>query len=414
MQIKPYQVAANGSFGCQRPVGAGFYDSVSNQTYVTWNGPEMDVYVRSFHHNEQEWGPSKKAIANGMKDTWDYHNYPCMVKAPDGRPVIFYAKHAEELYLLTAPEPHSLTGEWTRQTISCDQNCYPAPVVVGDTIYVFYSCNNDNRYPYRTYRYIRSTDNGVTWTTPLTIIDSEKRDPDKFDEVYLFGSVYEPGKGDLPGRIHLTWSMWGGPKGHACEGRGCFYAAFDPLSERMYSADGDDLGQCIYFENMMEKCLIDTAEPTYDISHTILCPVSVSDPLTNKPVVAYGYRDKDRTHGEIRVARWKERRWAIQTLFETSYEFRDMELVPTNDKLRIVFWSQNTLCIQQSFDGGATWQPESQTEVPFDNGAYYAPYTNFIENHKPEVQLLLGQVNWQEAFTDYSGKWSVYAVGNTT
>lgn len=411
MKIIPYQIAINGSFGCQRPVGAGYYDSVIDQTLITWNGPEMDVYVRNFHHGNNEWGPSKRVVVNGMTGKWDYHNYPCMVKSSDGRPIIFYARHSRELYQLTAPEPHSISGEWTRKTISEDQNCYPAPVVVGDTIYVFYSCNDDNRYPYRTYRYIRSTDNGETWSAPITIIDSEKNDPDKFDEVYAFGSVYEPGQGDTPGRVHLTWSMWGGPKGHASQARGCFYAAFDPLTDRMYSADGEDLGACIHFEKMMEKCLIDIAEPTDDVGHTIYCPVPASDPLTGKPIIAYGYRDQDRQQGEVRVAKWSEGRWSIQIINETTYEFRDMELDPIDGKLRIAFWSQNSICIQQSLDGGATWHLESHTEVPFDHGAYYAPYTNFIKNHKPEVQMLLGQINWKEAFTDYSGKWSVYTVG---
>jgi hypothetical protein len=62
-------------------------------------------------------------------------------------------------------------------------------------------------------------------------------------------------------------------------------------------------------------------------------------------------------------------------------------------------------------DGSVTWHQELQAEVPFDRVAYYAPHTNFIKNHKPEVQLLLRQINWAEAFTDYSGKWSVYALG---
>ncbi|KRF43684.1 BNR-4 repeat-containing protein [Paenibacillus sp. Soil787] len=411
MQIKPYQIAVNGSFGCQRPIGAGYFDPNCNQTFVAWNGPEMDVYVRSFHHDDHVWGQSIKVIANGMTGTWDYHNYPGMVQAPDGRPLIFYARHSQELYQLAAPEPHSLSGEWTRKTISDDRNCYPAPVVVGDKIYVFYSCNDDNRYPYRTYRFIRSSDCGATWSEPVTIIDSGKNDSDKFDEVYAFGTVYEPGNGDHQGKVHLTWSMWGGPKGHAREGRGCFFASFDPSNDRMYSADGTDLGTCIDFDHMMGKCLIETAEPADDFSHTILCPVTAVDPLTGAPVVAYGYRDHNRPKGVVHAARWSGGQWSIQTIDDTTCEFRDMELNPSDGRLRIALLSGNMLVVRQSCDGGITWLHEGNTEIPFDNGAYYAPYTNFIKNHKPEVQLLLGQINWGEAFSDYSGKWSIYTVG---
>lgn len=410
--LKVSYVDTKGSFGCQRPVGSGFYDRKVSKTFVTWNGPEMDIYVKHYNHTTKQWGASIQVFKNHMTGRWDYHNYPAMIQAPNGKALIFYAYHTTKLYLLEAPEKSTIEGTWLRKSVSEDRNCYPAPVVVGNTIYVFYSRNTEASYPYRTYCYIKSTDSGESWSDPQVIIDSEKKDPYKYDEVYAFGTKYVQKKTGKTDKIMITWSMWGGPYGHARQGKGCYFAYFCTTCEHMYSADDTDLGITIYYEDMINKCFIETATPTDEVTHVVECPIATYGKLTGLPVVAYGYRNPQMNiHGITRIAKWVGSTWEISTLDNETYDVKDIENDPEDGGIRLAYNKGNYLIIKKTFDDGKIWFTEYMTKIPYNGGSNFAPYTNFINQHKGEVQLLMGQINSEEACTDYTGKWAILAIG---
>ncbi|MHA6483516.1 sialidase family protein [Paenibacillus sp. strain BS8-2] len=409
-QLTLHHIDNNGSYGCQRPIGAGFYSSDTKDTLIAWNGPGMDIYVKRYDHMKMEWSSSTKVIENNMHGTWDYHNYPGLIQAPNGKPIIFYAEHSSELYQLM-PLGSDINGEWNRKTISTDFNCYPAPVTAGDAIYIFYSRNDDVTYPYRTYRYMKSMDNGATWSEPFTIIDSGKNDPLKFDEVYGCSAVYEPARHAIPERILLTWSMWGGPKGHAKQGKGTFFAYFYPSTGRLGAADGTDLGNIIDYSSMLQHCLIETAEPFEGSSHTSQCPVCTSNPLNGFPIVAYGYSSTEMGGKQIRTARWDGVTWVLSTMDSRTWDLKDMVYSSIDQVIKAAYYLNDCLIVTQSKDDGTTWEIESETRIPLDNGATHIPYTNFIKDHHDGISLLLGQINRQECNDDYSGKWSIYVVG---
>ncbi|MHC4403334.1 MAG: hypothetical protein ACYTG0_27060, partial [Planctomycetota bacterium] len=43
------------------------------------------------------------------------------------------------------------------------------------------------------YRMVKSTDNGKTWSEPITLIDSGHKQKEKYDEVYAHGFSVEKG-----------------------------------------------------------------------------------------------------------------------------------------------------------------------------------------------------------------------------
>lgn len=151
-----------------------------------------------------------------MYGRWDYHNYANLVKTPDGEKTIFFARHTKEMFMLKSPN-------WEKVIISKDFTCYPSPVVVGDDIYVFYSrhdnmangnmVNGIKMYPYRSLRYIKSSDSGKTWSKAIKMMDSAKQSPREIDEVYLCGCNYYEKNSLHPNRIQLDWTMWGGVNG---------------------------------------------------------------------------------------------------------------------------------------------------------------------------------------------------------
>jgi len=121
---------------------------------------------------------------------------------PDGRLAVFRAEHTVAAHMYSA---HSISGTWSSRRISTDRNGYPEPIFLGRTIYPFHGQCTDISYPCRTYRLITSSDSGLTWSAPRTVIDSG-RTSDKYGEVYAFGVTQRVS------RVYLTWSAHGGPK----------------------------------------------------------------------------------------------------------------------------------------------------------------------------------------------------------
>ena len=262
-------LSEHGTFGCRRPVGAGVYDPSSDQTIVCWHEGGMDIMVRWYDHRSGQWGKVKKVWANHMNGIWDYHNYPAMILAPDDRPLIFYCRHSSHMYQLTPMDTRRIDTDYTRKVICRDQTAYPHPVVCGSDIYIFYSRNQEISYPYRPLCYVKSTDCGETWSEPIVIVDSGKQDPGKFDEVYQCGGKFAPAQGGYPARILLSWTMWGGPKGHAAQGMGAYFAYLSLEDKCLYSAGGKCLGKTIFYREMVEYCTVARTLPSETISHTI-------------------------------------------------------------------------------------------------------------------------------------------------
>ena len=174
-------VAGNATYQVRKESGASAYDASNNTTYITYNGPDMDIYVRAYDNGTSTWGPLKLArawthYAGGVQ--WAYHNYSVMVLGPDGKLHIFQADHGRALYEVVAPAAHSVAGTWTERRISSDDNAYPSVNLVGNSIYLVYvrdySSTPDT---YRTLRFIRNDWNGSAWSgwsAPRTIVDTRR------------------------------------------------------------------------------------------------------------------------------------------------------------------------------------------------------------------------------------------------
>lgn len=410
--LKIHEIAENGSFACRRPVGSSYYDEKVNKTFLVWSGAEMDIHVKEYNHSLESFGEEVKAYANGMSGRWDYHNYTSMIKAPNGKAIIFYATHSKEMYQLTAPEEHSITGQWIRKTISMDTNCYPAPVVAKKNIYVFYSRNDEVTYPYRTLCYIKSEDMGETWSEPKVIVDSNKKDPMRVDEVYLCGSVYVPACGKYPDRIQLTWSMWGGPKGHATSGYGAHFAFFSTEDEQMYSSSWETLGETINYEDMIEKCCIEKIDFNEEICHTTASVVSSYRSANGAPLVVYGSRNPHTDDKAIiKSAEWTGSSWTIENIESESFGVKDIYKNTVDGSIKIAYCRGCYVILSKLKEGENSWTIESATKIPFENGANSIPYANFIDNHCQNLQVILGQIVYPKYTEWYSGIWPILVLG---
>lgn len=395
-------IANNGVYGCRREFGAGYYDAVANKTFVCWSGPKMDVYVNDYDHTTLSWGEPKKVsdISDGTR--WAYHHYPTMVKLPDGTPGIFYAIHAKKARLAKAPNAHSIEGTWTTTTISNNRNCYPMPAVSGNNVYFFYSEDTDGSWPYRRYRYIKSTDNGTTWSNPVNIVDTGKTG-DKFNEVYAFGVD------EKDGQIGISFVMSGGPQGHVSASKNLYYVELNTTTDTAENALGENLGSSVNGLDELEKCKVTTAAPSSTGSkHPIFTgkPILYGD---GSVMIGYGMRDNENNVDRIELAKFESGNWTKSTIVPGSRHFLDMKLNEANTLEILHGTPEGTFKNLISHDLGESWTEDYTITPQYNNGADATAALNYIESAKT-VKVIGTTIDVSDKYTDYSGKWPIYAV----
>src|SRR6266511_4612770 len=50
-------LGGNAVYQIRKESGASAYDSTNNTTYITYNGPDMDIYVRAYDNTTSTWRP---------------------------------------------------------------------------------------------------------------------------------------------------------------------------------------------------------------------------------------------------------------------------------------------------------------------------------------------------------------------
>ncbi|MDP0501860.1 MAG: BNR-4 repeat-containing protein [Verrucomicrobiota bacterium JB022] len=396
------EIATNATYGCRRPHGYGLYDAAAGKTFVCWNGGGMSVFGRAFDHAAGEWSPVKEIRHLEYFSRPDYHNYPNMAQAPDGRLMIAWADHGDSLFLARANQPHDLMGEWETREIAVGKNAYPMLISTEDAVYVFYSVNMDIRWPYRPFGYIKSVDHGATWSEHRPAFDSQKKDPGKYDEVYANNFEVEAATPEHPLRIQFAWTMHGGPTGHNRGSRNAYFAYFMPETETWMAADGTELGDLIDLDEMLAHCIVVESGPAPD---DLLIRGLVSTHLdTGEPVVAYS---RDRTvHWAVhRDGEWQHRE--IAPGFPTDLRRKEDGTLRMASHVDV---TTSQLQVWELDEAAREWRLVLESEIPFGNGSDRAWQTAFIDQGRPEFEMLIQQKNREEDRSDYSGKWPVFAV----
>jgi len=309
------RVTENGSKTCRRPMATGVYDATAEKLYVCWSGPAMRPQVAVFDQQ------SRKIIA--VRDleipnsSSDDHDYPHIIQSSDGRLHVFYSRHNRSLFQVTAPEPHSINGQWTTREIGSRlQATYPMPISSSSgALYVFYRVTKEPT-DYRPLAYVRSTDNGKTWSKPIPAIDHGKtRRTDHLDEIYVGAFTHARTANRLGELFQCTWTLaGGGPKQHKHNvyHKNMYHAYFRPSDGHWLSAAGSDLGtliddsiaekHCKVFDSGAIHGMKKVREPQ-DVGY-ISKALSASD---GHPVVVF-FDGKRRA---IAIGRWTGTQWAV-------------------------------------------------------------------------------------------------------
>jgi hypothetical protein len=256
-------IGGNAVYQVRKESGASAYDSTNDATYITYNGPDMNIYVRAYDNTTSTWGPLTLAktwthYAGGVQ--WSYHDYSTMVLGPDGKLHAFQADHGRAMYEIVAPAAHSISGSWKEALISSDRNAYPSVNVVGNSIYLVYVRDySGTPDTYRTLRFMKKAWNGSgwsAWSAPRTIIDTRQMMGttsgvgDRYDEVYQQSvSLFDK-------KLWITFHLGGGTTscpssgtGHNCGAKDLYLVGLDVTSPTapgsVYSVGGKSLGTAV-------------------------------------------------------------------------------------------------------------------------------------------------------------------------
>jgi hypothetical protein len=365
----------------RRPIPVGFHSAKANKTFVTWMGPGSDALVRAFDHATQTWSADKVA---GNSTFADKHNYPAMIKGKDDRLYIFYGCHNSPLRMAISANPLSIDGSWTDGPVAAAPDAsYPAPIVTSDgSIYVFIRLTrqNNGHADDRPFAFIKSSDNGKSWTKQM-VIDNYPR-ADNLTEIYNGKISYEPAHGDQKAKIHLSWTLAGGGPGnheHDAFTRNVYYAYLDPTNDHLYSIDGRDLGTTVDdTEGEMYCRAVDTGCSNCD--HQAGYQVSVNFNDDGSPLVLFGHSKNGLT-----AVRRQGGAWATQVITPITGEPRDLYKVGARSFQ--AFRTGGTTCVvHRTNDGGATWTQETTITAPHPVGRCHV-----IENNHPDVKLFMEQ-----------------------
>lgn len=393
-------VTTTSIYGCLRTNGAGVYDATVNKTFVTYSGTRHDIYVKAFDHATNTWSAAVKAATLNLSHDNAYHDYPVLTQLGDGRLAIFRATHTKSMQLYTAPTPRSITGTWAAKTISNDRNTYPEPIVTGNTIHLFYSHNTDLSHPYRTYKMIKSTDSGKTWSAPKMVIDSG-RTADKYAEVYAFGVTQRNG------RIYLTWSMHGGPKGHNGGGKNIYVAYFDTASGTVHTVGGANLGPSITGGELAQTQVV-TTNPTDLPSGKDLPEENPVTVQLNDGSLVLGYGVHTRTSAKIVLAHFTNGTWKSTTVDTATSLFKDLVATGTGVDFSYASADKKRIIVKSWQPGNGTATPKHDFAVPYTAGADTTFYANFVENRPQD--LVANTIDHETRKTTHTGKWPVFSI----
>ena len=445
-------VADNAVFQVRKESGGSAYDPTTNTTSVTYNGPDMDIYVRAYDNTASQWGAPKLArawthFAGGVR--WAYHDYSTMVLGPDGKLHLFQADHGHDLYEITAPTAHAIGGTWSEHRISSDRTAYPSVNVVENSIYVVYVRDySGTPDTYRTLRFIRKDWNGSgwsAWSPPRTIVDTRRMMGttagvgDRYDE------VYQQSVTRLDGRLWITFNLAGGAtscaanaEGHNCGAKDLYLVGLDVANPAapgdVYAVSGKSLGpsvscsalgRCPEFLNIGTGARVaafkaDPQSADWSLSHPVEFSMAARDSRSGTYFVAYNL---GRAGGDnaVRLARYAGGAWQHMTVARGSeFGLRDIAMTEGSG-IELAYVTGPPIEVRSrkvTYTGAwpatvATLYPDLR--VPL-SGSPTPDRVSFLQIVTPQattgraLKMFGTTYNFDTRQTDYSGAWNGFAL----
>lgn len=416
-------IATNGTYGAARNLGSGAYDPAAGsagKTFVTWAGPEMDIWARAYDHASNTWETAVRVMDNNWSRENDYHNYPVIILAPNGKLLIFQIDHNYQMYMFTPSSVGSLSGTWARTTVipAGEGPAYPTPVVAGGTVYFFYRSRITDTY--RTLRYIKSTDNGATWSNSRAIIDTNGQQAGDLNTVYIDEAGYEGAVSGRPARIRIVYHLAGGAFNNE-KTKNIYFAYLHTNDDSMHAVDGSSLGTVIdggdFANEESNRIRVFLSLPTTSNPKPVE-ERNTSRPISSqagRPLVGFNHNSGDGTGWKAYTATWNGSNWLTRRMMQGSAgiggRLMDFQYV-NSTAVRAILVDGTSIRGKETSDQGATWTQvwDLNASAMLIDDADRFTYVNVIEGPGRKVQALGATHRYDTRKTDYTGHWGVFVV----
>lgn len=242
---------------------------------------------------------------------------------------------------------------------------------------------------YRPLYYVKSLDNGDTWSESRKGVDSGgplvNEDPINLNEIYYDCPRHEPAMSGRPERFAIGFTKSGGGPNitkHNHFHKDAHFVYFYPEDDTFSNVEGENLGHHVDYWEMKKTVMFDSGplERNVEAKYLRITGYYYAPSFDDQgyPIVLYNF---NRT---VKSARWNGLNWNHEVVRADSPDnlFDIEKLGPSS--FRAYVTSGNVFAFE-TFDGGRSWEQVNVFKVP---GGQNITKVMRIENPHPSMQLL--------------------------
>ncbi|WP_394171894.1 BNR-4 repeat-containing protein [Thalassotalea litorea] len=380
-------------------------------TYVSYQGPFEDPYVAAYNHQTKEWlGPFRAGTSElgrrAERTKFDNHGKPTLLIDDAGYIHIFYGGHGGDKHHGDNPlgnvhhgaNKHSISkkpldiSEWEEiDNISVFGTYNQALKMDNGDIYLFYRHGAHRS----DWVYQKSTDNGRTFTPPVSFLKHKRR-----DDVNAVDSWY-PWVGHGQGNdiivsfdYHLCRdsSEHNQGRGHTAERHDIYYMSFDTESGDWTNVEGESLSIPLTREDAEQKTLVKRIDDLWTFNGSVHL-----DSQGYPHIAVNAGEDKGAKSGGPKLTRhfrWDGKQWlGGETVNgrESGQSRGDFMLSATNEVNYILasdYDNAGVIAWWHSKNGGDTFT-QGKTLLTRKNSSF--AITSIIKNAHPDALVLVAE-----------------------
>lgn len=364
----------------------------NGKTYIVFQGVALNPYIVVYDHTTKEFSVPKYVGYNPFKT--DDHGVPSICIDRFGYIHVFFGCHSTPMKHVVSVYPEDVSS-FVPLTDPATQATYPNPVKLdsGDIILFYRGTLNSH---YTRERYVKSTDNGISWSLPDPIIDAGQG-------THIYTGMFE-----LEGtKIHIVWACIE-ESVHATYRLNVYYAYLNTTDGHLYNISDVDLGTTIDLTEAKASCLV------YNSGSNNCWSLRVHV-LNGVPHILFHVGSGSTFNWMF--TKWTGSAWltpvSIGAVFDDEYGSGDLKVISANNLEAVLITSGNAgrggdVEKWVSGNGGTSWS-KSETIIEEDSG-YAFNFAWYVFNGISELEWIVTETKTG----DYSTYLKGYAYGTYT